>query len=75
MISKVQQKKDKQGFTKDPACCKNCAYFRKITTDRILANGHEISKEIRRCGFGGFAVNPGGHCYEFNRRIAAWAAI
>ena len=66
---KVQQKKDEQGYTKEPACCKNCSKFLSQMVDRKSSWSYTVITEEKnkRCGIGGFKVNSTGWCRLFER--------
>ena len=68
-MSKQEDAKKAQGYTKDSARCKTCKHFTsRIETLPTGWRDETWTKEgNRRCGIGGFAVQSSAHCDLFVR--------
>ena len=64
-MSKVQEAKDKQGWTKKAPKCENCNF---VAFDEVSNEyGYTLLKNIR-CTFGGFATKVTFWCEKWERK-------
>jgi hypothetical protein len=69
-MSKQSEAKYGQGYTRNPACCRNCAHYESDITELPPAFSWSEPRKVeknKRCGVGGFAVQSNGHCLQFRR--------
>ena len=68
-MSKQEEAKKAQGYTKASACCKTCKHFSSTVADMpgSYGGGTWIKESNKRCGIGGFAVQSSAHCKMFER--------
>ena len=63
-VSKTQQAKDDQGYTKKPQQCNNCKNYKSemiyMPADR-WCGAYQVEKN-KRCMIGGFAVQSSASC-------------
>ena len=73
MTSKVQQKKDEQGYVKSAACCKNCTDFKSDMIEKKYSwsEAVDFEEKNKRCSIGEFAVQSTGYCDFFKRKVAS----
>jgi len=64
-MSKILEKKTKQGFQKKCPCCSNCNYFSfQIVTEenRFSITGFQTRETSFKCNIGNFAVQKTNWC-------------
>lgn len=61
-MSKTEEIKKKQGFTKQSPKCSNCIYFKSEKVEQVSGFGVYIAEKNMRCTLGNFAVGKSNYC-------------